>query len=121
MIIQFILSGILLGALFFALLRREKAPLIAFCMMLLSGGGILLVTFPEIAQLLADRVGISRGVDLIIYLFIAIMLVVILDIYLRLQTMTEMLTSIVRHMSLIEAAQRKNVMAGSLTAPEEMQ
>lgn len=103
MIIQFILTGILLGTLFFALVRREKAPLIALLMMVLSCGGILLVIFPSIAQALATWVGISRGVDLITYLFMAIMLIVMLDVYLRLQAALEMLTAVVRHISLLEA------------------
>src|SRR5437868_4218322 len=103
MIIQFILIGILLITLIFALARREKAPLIAMFMMALSCGGIVFVISPSIAQTLATWVGISRGVDLITYLFMAIMLVVILDVYLRLQTNLEMLTLVVRHMSLLDA------------------
>lgn len=103
MIIQFILTGILLGTLFFALVRREKAPLIALFIISLSCGGILFVIFPSIAQALATWVGISRGVDLITYLFMAIMLVVILDIYLRLQATQETMAAMVRHISLLEA------------------
>ena len=103
MIIQFILTGILLCTLFFALLRREKAPLIALLIILFSCGGILLVIIPSIAQALATKVGISRGVDLVTYLFMAIMLMVILDIYLRIQAMLEILTAVVRHTSLLEA------------------
>ncbi|MBY0408410.1 MAG: DUF2304 domain-containing protein [Rickettsiales bacterium] len=107
MIIQFILSGILMLTLFFALVRREKAPLIALVMMLLSCGGMVFVFFPSIAQVLATWVGISRGVDLITYLFMAIMLVVILDVYLRLQATLELLTAVVRHVSLLEGQKRE--------------
>lgn len=103
MIIQFILTGILLCTLFFALVRREKAPLIALLIIILSCGGILFVIMPSIAQALATKVGISRGVDLITYLFMAIMLTVILDIYLRIQAILEMLTAVVRYTSLLEA------------------
>jgi hypothetical protein len=106
MIIQFILTGLLLVTLFFALLRREKAPLIALVMMVLAGGGILLVIFPQVAQSAATFVGIARGVDLITYLFMAIMLVVIFDVYLRLQSMLEMVTALARRMSLLEASQK---------------
>lgn len=102
MIIQFILIAILLTTLFFALIRREKAPLIALWIMLLSCGGILLVIFPSIAQTLATSVGINRGVDLIIYLFMAIMLIVLLDVYVRLQATLEMVTILVRQMSLLK-------------------
>lgn len=103
MIIQFILVGILLIAVFFGVLRKSKAPLVALMMVVLSGMGIILVIFPSIAQNLANLVGVSRGVDLITYTFMAVMMVVLFDIYLRLQAALEMLTSVVRHISLVEA------------------
>jgi len=103
MIIQFILTGILLVTLIFSLAGREKAPFTAMCMIFLSLMGIVLVIDPAIAQVLATKVGIARGVDLIMYLFMAVMLIVIMDIYIRLQVMREMVTSVVRQLSLLEA------------------
>lgn len=102
MIIKLILVSILLVALLFAMLRKEKAPLISLSMMLLAGVGITLVVFPSIAQSLADIVGVSRGVDLVIYVFMAVMMAVLLDLYLRWQSTMDTLTSIVRHISLNE-------------------
>lgn len=107
MIMQFILIALLLISLLFALIRREKAPFIALCMVTLSAGSIVLVLFPSIAQGVATWAGIGRGVDLVTYLFMAMMLVVILDVYLRLQAAHETLTQLVRHISLEEASRNE--------------
>ena len=102
MIIQFVLVAILLVVFFFAILRKTHAPLVAMAMMGLSCAGIVCVIFPSIAQNLADTVGVSRGVDLVVYVFMAMMMVVILDLYLRWQSSLEALASVVRHISIQE-------------------
>lgn len=103
MIIQFVLISIFLIACSFAFTRRKKAPIISVFIITQSCIGMILVIFPAITQTLADWVGVSRGVDLITYLFMAIMMMVLLDIYLKLHTTLEMLAATARRLSLLEA------------------
>ena len=103
MIIQCILIGVLAIIAVFAYVRRKKAPLVALFVLTLSSVGVVFVLYPPLTQSIAAAAGIGRGVDLITYLFMAIMLMIILDIYLRLLASMEMLTLIVRRLSLLEA------------------
>lgn len=106
MMIQFILIFIFACTLIFAFTRSHKAPFIGWSVILLSFVGIGFVLFPQTTQTIAYYAGVGRGADLITYIFISIMLMVILDMYLRLRALLDMLTAIVRHMSLAEADKR---------------
>lgn len=103
MIIQFVLASMLSLIALLAFMRSHKAPVIGFPVMGLACLGIIFVIFPNITQIIANHVGVSRGVDLVIYVFMAIMLVVILDIYLRIQAMLDRQTILVRHICLQES------------------
>ena len=75
--------------------------------MLITSIGIVLVCHPELTQIMATWAGIGRGVDIIIYLFLAIMTLVILDVYIRLHSTNELLTKMVRNIALLEATLEK--------------
>ena len=103
MIIKLVLASMLVLIGLLAFMRSHKAPMIGFPVMGLAALGVAFVIFPEITQIIANHVGVSRGVDLVIYVFMAIMLVVILDIYLRIQALIDRQTLLVRHICLQEA------------------
>ena len=72
MIAQLFLSVLLLGILLYAWTEYRRAPAIGIAAVLAAGGGLYFVWFPSHATNLAEFVGIGRGVDLIIYVWVVI-------------------------------------------------
>jgi small membrane protein len=101
MIIQAGLIFILVILAIYALSQHKRTPVVGgliFCGALL---GISLVLLPEMATLIAHRVGVGRGADLIFYLFSVVALVVIFNLHLRIRAITEVTTELARSITLI--------------------
>ena len=62
--------------------------------------GILLVIDPDLTSQIAGRIGIGRGTDLLIYLFILASLFYAVNIRAQLKRMQEQMTLVVRKMAL---------------------
>lgn len=104
MIAQFILITCLLIIFLYALSQRRRSTAVAIAMMILSLVGCWFVIFPEMANKLANAVGIGRGADAILYCFSILALVAILNIHLRLRAQTETTTDLARAIALMSAA-----------------
>jgi hypothetical protein len=52
---------------------------------------------------LAELVGIGRGVDLILYTWVCISLIVLLNLHLKLRTQMELITTLARKIALADA------------------
>jgi small membrane protein len=57
---------------------------------------------PDHATALAELAGVGRGVDLIIYIWVVISLLVLLNLHLKLRAQTEALTGLARAMAIGE-------------------
>lgn len=66
-------------------------------------GAAVAVIWPDVTQWLANRLGITRGADLIFYCAVLVMLIGFWMVYLRLRRMREDITRLVRHLALREA------------------
>jgi hypothetical protein len=71
MIAQFILSILLAGILIYAWSEYARSPAIAVPGVLVATAGLYFVWVPEHSTQLAELVGIGRGVDLILYIWIS--------------------------------------------------
>jgi len=69
--------------------------------------GILLIAFPYMSTALAHKVGVGRGVDLIIYLCLIGLAFSVLLAFSRLRLLEAHLTAAVRELALQEAALRQ--------------
>jgi hypothetical protein len=58
---------------------------------------------PEHSTQLAELVGIGRGVDLILYIWVCISLIVLLNLHLKLRTQMELITTLARKIAIAEA------------------
>ena len=83
MIAQLILTAFLLGILLYALTEYRRSPAVGLIAVLAAVGGLYFVWVPSHATHLADFVGIGRGVDLIIYIWIVISLLLLLNLHLK--------------------------------------
>ena len=78
MIAQIGLSILLGGIMIYALTQYARAPAIGFAALLVAAAGLYFVWLPAHATWLAAQVGIGRGVDLILYVWVVISLLVLL-------------------------------------------
>jgi small membrane protein len=104
MIAQFILSLLLAGILIYAWAEYRRSPAIAILAAFVAMAGLYFVWFPAHSTRLAALVGIGRGVDLILYIWVCISLIVILNVHLKLRTQMELLTILARKIALADAS-----------------
>jgi hypothetical protein len=103
MIAKLILTALLFGILLYAWTEYRRAPVIGLIAMLSALTGLYFVWVPVHATWLAELVGIGRGVDLILYLWVVISLIVLLNLHLKLRVQKEMITVLARELAIANA------------------
>ena len=103
MIAQIGLSLLLAAVAFYAWTEYAKAPAIGLVGMVAAAAGLYFVWLPSHATKLAGLVGIGRGVDLILYVWVIISLLVLLNLHLKLRAQTELITALTREIAIANA------------------
>jgi hypothetical protein len=103
MIAQFVLSILLAGILLYAWTEYRRSPVVALLTLFVAGAGLYFVWVPDHSTQLAELVGIGRGVDLILYTWVCISLIVLLNLHLKLRTQMELITTLARKLALAHA------------------
>ena len=103
MIAQIGLTVLLLCIMVYAWSEYRRAPAIGIVAIAVAGAGLYFVWLPSHASWLAALVGIGRGVDLILYTWVCISLIVLLNLHLKLRTQMELITALARKIALAEA------------------
>lgn len=103
MIAQFVLSVLLLGIVLYAWTQYRRAPVIGLLSMFAALTGLYFVWVPAHATWLAELVGIGRGVDLILYCWVVISLIVLLNLHLKLRAQMEVITVLARELAIANA------------------
>ena len=103
MIAQFGLTALLFGILLYSWTEYRRAPAIGLLSMLAAFTGLYFVWVPAHATWLAELVGIGRGVDLILYLWVVISLTVLLNLHLKLRAQMEVITVLARELAMANA------------------
>jgi hypothetical protein len=103
MIAQIGLSILLLGVMFYAWTEYSRAPAIGLVSMIVAAAGLYFVWLPSHATRLASLVGIGRGVDLILYVWVIISLMVMLNLHLKLRSQMEVITALTREIAIANA------------------
>ena len=102
MIAQLVLSALLAGILLYAWTEYRRSPVVAVLTVFVASAGIYFVWVPEHSTQLAELVGIGRGVDLILYIWVCISLIVLLNLHLKLRTHMELITALARKIALAD-------------------
>ena len=100
MIAQAILSLLLSGVLVYAWAEYRRSPVVASLSVAVSLAGLFFVWVPSESTRVAEFVGIGRGADLILYLWVCISLIVLLNLHLKLRTQQDMITRLARAIAL---------------------
>ena len=103
MIAQFILSLFLAGILLYAWAEYRRSPAVAILAVFVATAGLYFVWFPSHSTQLAELVGIGRGVELILYIWVCISLIVLLNLHLKLRTQMELVTLLARQLAMSDA------------------
>jgi small membrane protein len=107
MIAQLVLSALLAAILLYAWTEYRRSPAVALLTVFVASAGIYFVWMPEHSTQLAELVGIGRGVDLILYIWVCISLIVLLNLHLKLRAQTELITTLARKIAIADAQSPK--------------
>ncbi|MBI4921939.1 MAG: DUF2304 domain-containing protein [Devosia nanyangense] len=105
MIFQAILVVALSVLVLYALGQRRRSGPISLVIILASVAGMLLVLFPEMSTIVANRLGIGRGADLVFYVFMLIMFAAVANLHVRMRIHSEATTALARQIALSSARQ----------------
>jgi small membrane protein len=108
MIAQIILSVLLCGVLVYAWVEARRSPIVAGLSLAAACAGLYFVWFPTHSTRVAEFVGVGRGADLVLYLWVCISLVVLLNLHLKLRTQHELITALARKIALANAEVRES-------------
>jgi small membrane protein len=103
MIAQVVLSLLLGIVLLYAWAQYRRSPIVTVLSCAVSLIGFYFVWIPSHATRVAELVGIGRGADLVLYVWVCISLVVLLNLHLKLRTQHELITQLARSIALANA------------------
>jgi small membrane protein len=102
MIAQIFFSLLLCTVFLYAWIEYRRSPVVAVLSSVVALAGLYFVWVPSHSTWLAEFVGIGRGVDLILYTWVGISLIVILNLHLKLRTQLELITILARKIALAD-------------------
>ena len=108
MIAQIGLTVLLFWVIGYAWAEHRRAPLIGMMAVLVAAVGLYFVWLPLHASWLAAVAGIGRGVDLILYVWLVISLILFLDLHLKLRSQTEIITRLAREITIAKSFETKS-------------
>lgn len=103
MLFQIVLSAVFLASLWLVWRRRKQNAVsgaVAWLWTLGVIGGLIVVWYPDTASFIANIAGIGRGADLVVYLAIALLFILIFQLYVSHVRLERQLTKIVREEAL---------------------
>jgi len=121
MIAQALLSVLLGGVLVYAWAEYRRSPLVGALSIVAGLAGLYFVWMPSHSTLVAEFVGIGRGVDLILYLWVCISLTVMLNLHLKLRAQQETITKLARSIATANVVEAAQATPAAVTAEEAPQ
>ena len=114
-IIKVILIAILLFILRAFLVQKSLLLIKRAVAVIMFGGLLFLVVFPDISTWIANKVGIGRGADLLFYFAHLFFLLVAVALWRRLITLNDTVTRLAREIAIIKAERPEGT--GERTGP----
>jgi small membrane protein len=103
MIIQFFLTALLVGVGILIALQRITSRFLRITMLLALGTGMVFVWVPDETTSIAATLGVGRGADLILYVWVILTLALILVLYLKVISMGRKITLLTRAIAVTNA------------------
>src|SRR5688572_29216842 len=90
-----LLTGVAFIFLYF-IIRLKKKLLDIIILFLMIAGAVVFILWPDLTTIIAKKLNVGRGTDLILYLSVLIFWFMILKLYTRLRKLEQMFTKIIR-------------------------
>jgi small membrane protein len=107
MIAQVVFTLVLMAVMLVAFAQIPQIPLVGGVVICTALFGAYIVWMPDHATYLANVVGIGRGADLLLYVWVLISCAILLLLYLNLREQGQLITALARKMALSDAASQK--------------
>jgi small membrane protein len=91
---------------FFTRLRNRITDVLIFLLFIFMG--VLFVVFPQWTNIVAKRLGVGRGADLVFYTCIIAFSFVVMMLYSKIRKLEQTITKIIRNKSKEEAAKQNS-------------
>jgi hypothetical protein len=104
MIAQLFLTALLFSIMLYAWRTYRLAPVVGLLAVAAAMAGLYFVWVPGHATALAAFAGVGRGVDLIVYTWVVISLLMLVNLHLKLRAQMEVITQLARSIALANAA-----------------
>jgi hypothetical protein len=108
LIARILLTALLAGVVLYAWTQLRKSPAVGVLAMLAAFAGGYFVWVPAHATRLAEWAGVGRGVDLILYTWVVISLLILLNLHLKVRAQMQLITTLTRQMGIAEAARAQD-------------
>jgi small membrane protein len=106
MITQVVISLMLVAVVIYAGNERRRSPIVAMLSISAALAGLYFTWVPDHATRVALWAGVGRGVDLVLYIWVCITLIVLLNLHLKLRTQMELITILARTIALTDVRSR---------------
>ena len=116
MIAQILFTLVLSAVVLIAFAQLPQIPLVGSIAIVAAVFGAYIVWMPDHATYLANLIGIGRGADLVLYVWVLISSAVLLLLYLNIREQLQLITELVRSMALAEARRPSKKRAGRVKA-----
>lgn len=103
MIISVVLSAMMLAALAAGLALRRRAPALGIALAMAAAAGLYFVWMPDHLSAVANAMGVGRGTDLLLYLWVALTMLAFAGVVLELRYLRRQLTLLARELALQRA------------------
>ena len=103
MIIRILMLAGLAAIGYLVFLRRNRLPIHIVVVFVILGAGGIAVLFPERTDIIANYMGVGRGVDLITYLFEVAAIFILIHYYTKFVELQRQLTTVTRELASLKA------------------
>jgi hypothetical protein len=103
MIIRILMLAGLTAIGYLVFLRRNRLPIHIVVVFLILAAGAVAVLFPERTDIIANYMGVGRGVDLIMYLFEVAAIFILIHYYTKFVELQRQLTTLTRELASLKA------------------
>jgi len=100
MIIVLLLTAGLLIFFIYGLVQKNRSSIISLMIYATSITGVYFVWLPSHATYIAEKIGVGRGADLVLYSCIIIGLIIALNIHIKFRKTLVLITQIARHIAI---------------------
>jgi hypothetical protein len=119
MIAQILLTAGLSACLFYVFSLGRSLPLVRWGLFAVILVGYVFIWIPSLTTKIAMLVGIGRGADLVVYVWIVLNLFLILRLHIKLREQSEAVTQLARQLALMGTVAGKDLSGGSSPKPSE--